>query len=81
MTANLHERDDVARLPTPDMAVARVQQRVSEGGHEVPDAVVRRRFRAGWRNFKRVYRHLIDEWAVYDNSGSIPVLLAKEGNQ
>ena len=40
--------------PTPDIAVARVRQRVSEGGHDVPEAIVRRRYRAGWRNFERV---------------------------
>ena len=67
------------RLPSPDMAGARVRQRVAEGGHFVPEDVVRRRFRAGWRNFEPVYRSLVDEWAVYDNSGGVPVLLAKGG--
>lgn len=65
-------------LPTPDMAVARVRQRVSEGGHDVPEDVVRRRFRAGWRNFERVYRDLVDEWAVYDNSGLAPACEGRE---
>ena len=65
------------RLPTPEAAIARVRQRVSEGGHDVPEADVRRRFHAGWRNFERVYRGLVDEWAVYDGSGAVPVLLAK----
>ena len=68
-------------LPTPDMAIARVRQRVSEGGHDVPDTVVRRRFHAGWRNFERVYRDLVDEWAIYDNSGTTPVLRAEGGNR
>ncbi len=65
------------RLPTPEMAIARVRHRVSEGGHDVPDAVVRRRFHAGRRNFGRIYRDLVDEWALYDNSGAAPVLLAE----
>ena len=68
-------------LPTPDIAVARVRQRVSEGGHDVPEAIVRRRYRAGWRNFERIYRDLVDEWAIYDNSGIPPVLLAEGGNR
>ena len=46
------------RLPTPEMALARVRRRVAEGGHDVPEALVRRRFAAGWRNFERVYRAL-----------------------
>ncbi len=68
------------RLPTPEMALARVWRRVAEGGHDVPEALVRRRFAAGWRNFERIYRTLVDEWAVYDNAGPAPVLLAKGGN-
>ena len=66
------------RLPTPEMAIARVRQRVVEGGHDVPESVIRRRFHAGWRNFEAIYRDLVDEWTVYDNSGDIPVLLAEE---
>ena len=59
------------------MAIARVRQRVVEGGHDVPEPVIRRRFHAG-RNFETIYRDLVDEWTVYDNSGNVPVLLAEE---
>ena len=65
------------RLPTPEVAIARVRQRVREGGHDVPEAVIRRRYDAGWRNWERLYKGLVDEWAVYDNSGDTPVLLAE----
>ena len=68
------------RLPTPEMAAARVRQRVAEGGHDVPDPVIRRRFHAGLSNFEFIYRDLVDEWALYDNSGENPVFLA-EGRQ
>ena len=67
------------RLPTPETAIARVRQRVLEGGHDVPDGVIRRRFHAGWRNWERTYRNLVDEWAVYDNSARTPVLVAEKG--
>ena len=63
------------RLPTPEMALARVRSRVAEGGHDVPEEVVRRRFEAGWRNFREVYMELVDEWALYDASGSVPVVI------
>ena len=66
------------RLPTPEAAIARVAQRVSEGGHDVPATVIRRRFDAGWRDFERIYRELVDAWAVYDNSGDVPRLVAEE---
>ena len=69
------------RLPTPEMAIARVRQRVAEGGHDVPKVVIRRRFHAGWRNFETTYRNLVDEWAVYDNSGDTPILLEEENKQ
>ena len=66
------------QLPTAEMAIARVQQRVLEGGHDVPEAVIRRRFDKGWHRFQHMYRALVDEWALYDNSGSRPVLLAEK---
>ena len=68
------------RLPTPEAAIARVAQRVTEGGHDVAEAVIRRRFHAGWRNFEEIYRDLVDGWAVYDNSESVPILL-EEGSR
>ena len=68
------------RLPNPEAAIARVAQRVSEGGHNVPEPVIRRRFHAGLRNYELVYRGLVNEWAEYDNSGATPKLLA-EGNR
>jgi predicted ABC-type ATPase len=62
-------------LPSVDMAVARVAARVAQGGHNVPEVVIRRRFKSGLRNFALVYKGLVDAWALYDNSGSIPKLL------
>ncbi len=69
------------RLPTPEMAITRVRQRVREGGHNVAEAVIRRRFHSGWRNFEAIYRELVDEWVLYDNSGEAPLLLAEENRR
>ena len=60
------------RLPNPEMAVARVRQRVLQGGHDVPEHVVRRRFHAGLRNFESIYQDLVNDWAIYDNQGNVP---------
>ena len=57
-------------LDTPQIALDRIRQRVGEGGHNVPEDVVRRRFRSGWNNFRLVNSRLVDEVVVYDNSGS-----------
>ena len=65
------------RLRTPEIAVARVKQRVLEGGHDVPETVIRRRFHAGWHNFQTIYRDLVDDWEIYDNSADAFVLLGK----
>ena len=63
-------------LPSADLAVARVKARAAQGGHSVPEEVVRRRFEAGLRLLESVYRPLVDSWAIYDNSGRVPRLLA-----
>ena len=63
------------RLNSPEEAMARVAQRVRQGGHDIPEAVLRRRFDAGLKNFERFYAPLVDAWALYDNSGPSPVLL------
>ena len=57
------------------MAIDRVATRVSQGGHDIPDDVIRRRFAAGLRNFDTVYKAEVDTWALYDNSGESPRLL------
>ena len=63
------------RLASADEAVARVAQRVRQGGHSIPEAVIRRRFDAGLDNFVRWYAPAVDAWALYDNSGEQPQLL------
>ena len=65
------------RLGSPDQAVERVARRVREGGHDIPEAVVRRRFDRSWSNFVELYRDVADDWCVYDNSGRTPVLMAR----
>lgn len=65
------------RLDQPETAIARVAMRVRQGGHDVPEAVIRRRFAAGLLNFSRVYAPLVDAWKLYDNSGHDAVLLQR----
>jgi len=68
-------------LPTPEEAVARVAMRVEQGGHSIPPDVIRRRFEAGLRNFLELYRHRVDDWQWYDNSGRRPKLLEEGPNK
>jgi predicted ABC-type ATPase len=62
------------------LALARVRARVSQGGHAVAAAIVRRRFKSSWQNFEQLYRPLVDHWELYDNSSTTPVLLAQGDN-
>lgn len=67
-------------LATPEEAIARVAMRVRQGGHSVPEPVIRRRFAAGLRNFRDVYRQRVDYWQWFDNSGPLPRLVEEGQN-
>ncbi len=73
--AGYHVKITFLSLPDVELAIARVAARVAQGGHDVPEDAVRRRFKTGLDNFRRIYRPLVDAWALYDNSSAQPVLL------
>ena len=62
-------------LPDVRIAIERVAERVKQGGHNIPEAVIRRRFLKGLNNFNRIYQQIVNDWAIYDNSGTQPVLM------
>lgn len=68
-------------LPNAETAIARVAERVKQGGHHVPEDVIRRRFAAGLRNFHEAYKSAVDAWALFDNVAEAPVLLELEENE
>lgn len=68
-------------LPTADLAVARVADRVRLGGHNVPEDTVRRRYRAGLRNFFELYQPLATTWRIYDNSQAGRMRMIARGRQ
>ena len=55
-------------LPTPQQAVERVADRVSKGGHNIPEAIIYRRYERGLRNLRERYMPLCDSWTIYDNN-------------
>lgn len=69
------------KLHDPEIAIARVAARVTQGGHDVPGEVIRRRFVAGFRNFEQIYKALVDQWILYDNSQERPVWIEEGKNQ
>jgi predicted ABC-type ATPase len=54
-------------LATPDAHIARVRQRVRAGGHDIPEATIRRRWRHSRQNLVQLLPALT-ELRVYDNS-------------
>ncbi len=54
-------------VPSVDVSIRRVAQRVKKGGHHVPEQDIRRRFRRSVENFLEVYLPLAHEWKVWDN--------------
>jgi predicted ABC-type ATPase len=62
-------------LPTVEAAIKRVAERVRQGGHDIPESVIRRRFIAGFRNFEQYYRARVNAWVLYDNAGPEPVMI------
>jgi predicted ABC-type ATPase len=63
-------------LPSVDIALARVAQRVREGGHGIPNDVIVRRYSLGLRNMRQIYLPLADIALIYDNSDRQGVLVA-----
>jgi predicted ABC-type ATPase len=77
-TAGYSIRLDFLWIPDLDITRQRVRQRVTKGGHNIPDDVQQRRFQLGIRNLAELYRPLIDHWRLYDNTGGRPHLVVEE---
>lgn len=65
-------------LPNADLAVKRVELRVRQRGHSIPEVDIRRRFISSLRNFFQLYGPLFDAWRLYDASKYPPTLIAEE---
>lgn len=67
-------------LNSTDLAIQRVKMRVSEGGHNIPNDTIRRRYKMGVTNLIKLYVPICDYWMVINNSVS-PFQLIAEGLQ
>ncbi|WP_116787183.1 zeta toxin family protein [Flavobacterium psychrotrophum] len=65
-------------LENVDMAITRVATRVSEGGHNIPEDVIRRRYMGGIKNLFSIYIDIVDEVIVVDNSRDYSVAVAEK---
>ncbi|BET67915.1 zeta toxin family protein [Opitutales bacterium ASA1] len=65
-------------IPSADLALLRIRDRVESGGHDVPEVDVRRRFSRTLRNLLDLYRPLCDTVHFFDNSSDVPRLVFEE---
>lgn len=63
------------QLPSAELAVQRVRQRVVQGGHNIPEPDIHRRFQRGIANFHQYYRNIVNTWQVFDASQWPPILV------
>lgn len=65
-----------------EISIARVKKRVEMGGHNIPEAIIRRRYKRGIDNFLNIYKKLVTSWEIYDNSEiNNTMLIAEYTNQ
>lgn len=65
-------------LSSPELALHRVKNRVENGGHNISEEVVYRRYKSGLKNLNKLYLSLADFWMIIDNS-AIPYNFVAEG--
>lgn len=55
--------------------IERIEKRVSQGGHNIPTAIVRRRHLKCFSNFWNLYKDLAHEWSIIENTGTKPTFV------
>ena len=68
-------------LSSPELAMKRVAERVSKGGHDIPEEIIRRRYTAGINNLFKLFLPVVDYWAIFDNSATPRRIVATGGRK
>ena len=68
-------------LQTVELAKKRVEKRVAEGGHNIEQEVIERRYLAGIRNLFDIYLPIADNALIYDNSEGKHELIAQKTDE
>jgi predicted ABC-type ATPase len=64
-------------LDSEELAISRVETRVKEGGHHIPEDVIRRRYKSGLKNFFNLFLDKVDNWLFINNSGDAYEVIAE----
>jgi predicted ABC-type ATPase len=67
-------------LASADLAVARVAERVRQGGHGIPEPTIRQRYGRSLRNLFRLYMPIVNHWQIFDTTFSGAARLVAEGD-
>lgn len=65
-------------LQSEELAIERVKDRVSKGGHSIPIEIITRRYRRSLQNLFQIYLPIVDNWIFLDNSMKSPILVAEK---
>ena len=57
-------------LDSVEQAIDRVKSRVADGGHNIPEEIIRRRYYKGLENLFELYMPVCNSWITIDNSQS-----------
>jgi predicted ABC-type ATPase len=68
-------------LNSQELAVERVKTRVKEGGHHIPENIIRRRYSSGLVNFFNLYKPVVNNWIMIDNSSGPSEVIAESSNR
>ncbi|WP_396150736.1 zeta toxin family protein [Flavobacterium sp.] len=67
-------------LKNPKLAKERVKTRVLEGGHNIPQDVIERRYTKGIKNLFDIYIPITDQVLIFDNSEGKHQLIAEKSS-
>ena len=67
-------------LNSPELAIERVKARVENGGHNIPEETIRRRYKVGVDYFFHHYAPICERWILADNSQA-PFRVIAEGSK
>lgn len=65
-------------LESIQLAKDRVKKRVAEGGHNIEEKVIERRYTSGINNLFKLYVNKVDSLLIYDNSNIESELIAEK---
>ena len=68
-------------LESPEQAIQRVAQRVEQGGHGIPEDVIRRRFKKGLSNLVHLFMPICDSIHVWNNTQTPAQLIAEQAER